>query len=69
MAIWALSGKVTVSAYTKVEAETLEEAIEISKHREAGIEFNGAGLEESETWLVDDVDGEVEFLHGEETDD
>ena len=52
-----LSAMITVSAYTTVEAETLEEAISIAKSREA---VNGAlgGHSEKDLWIVDDIDGE-----------
>lgn len=52
-----LSAKITVSAYTLVEAETLEEAINIAKSREA---VNGAlgGHSEKDVWIVDEIDGE-----------
>lgn len=52
-----LSATVTVSAYTMVEAETLEEAINIAKSREA---VNGAlgGHSEKDVWIVDEIDGE-----------
>lgn len=57
--IFKLSGAVTVSAYTEVEADSLEEAIEIANDREAVLHFNGSGTYIEEQWLVDDIDGLV----------
>lgn len=51
-----LSSMVTVSAYTVVEADTLEKAIEISKKREAVNGTTGGGSED-ECWIVDEIDG------------
>lgn len=52
-----LSAMVTVSAYTVVEADTLEEAIEISKKREVVNQAVG-GCSENDMWIVDEIDGE-----------
>jgi hypothetical protein len=49
---------VTVSAYTVVEAFTLEEAIEIAEEREMVIGGIGTGTDQNEQWIVDEVDGE-----------
>lgn len=60
-----ISAKVTISVYTKVEAETLEEAIEIANDRTPmGIVANG-GDNEHENWMVDEIDGEPFDLHEE----
>ena len=66
MAKFALYGSVTVSAYTEVEAETLEEAIKISQDRYAYIGGVGSGAEPEEVWVVDYIDGDVVDVHGEE---
>ena len=55
MATFTLNAHVTVSAYTKVEADTLEEAIEIAESREARIA--GYGDSADECWLIEDADG------------
>ena len=59
MAKFKLSGLVTVSVYTEIEAETLEQAIEIAKYR--GIERYhwGDDTQAKEVWVNEDYDGEV----------
>ena len=59
--IFRLHGEVTVSAYIEVEAETLEEAIEIGEERSDEPEFklNGYPTEEKDSWCVTDLDGYV----------
>lgn len=52
-----LSSMVTVSAYTVVEADTLEDAIEISKKREV-VNQSVGGCSENDMWIVDEIDGE-----------
>ena len=54
-----LSGKVTISVYTTVKANSLEEAIEIAKERD--IERHNWGDEEAfqENWINEEYDGEV----------
>jgi hypothetical protein len=69
MARWFLTGEVTVSAFTYVEADTLEEAKTIAKDRDAELTFNGSGSDENETWLVEEVDGTVSFVGGEEAEE
>lgn len=52
-----LSAEVTISIYTIVEAETLEEAIELSGEREIETgQFNTEEQRES-AWVADDYDG------------
>lgn len=53
-----LTAKVTISIYTTVEANSLEEAIEIAKEREE-IEKShwGEAYKAKEMWLTDDFDG------------
>ena len=57
MAIFKLSGKVTVSTYTEVDAPTLEEAIGIAASRDAVIGGTGSAADPEESWVVDDADG------------
>lgn len=52
-----LSAAVTVSAFTVVEADTAEEAIEIAEEREAVIGGWGTGESEDESWIVSEADG------------
>ena len=57
-----LTANVTISVYTEVEADTLEEAIEIAKERELmGIAQTGFDTEE-DTWLCDELDGMPENI-------
>jgi len=53
-----LSAMVTVSAYTTVEAQTLEEAIRLAGDRGADIGGNCTGVSERECWVVAEIDGE-----------
>lgn len=63
-----LGAKVTVSAYTVVEAATPEEAIRIAGSRDAQIGGNGSGAYEDESWIIDDADGAPEDINIEEQD-
>ena len=56
MATFELSCTVGVSAFTVVEADTVEEAIEIAKSRPVVIWSRGESKEEA--WVIDDADGE-----------
>jgi len=58
-----LSSAVTVSAYTEVEANSLEEAISISEDREVVIGGIGSGTEPSENWVIDDADCSPVNIH------
>lgn len=56
MKTFELSATVNISISTKVEAETLEEAIEIAKNREIeASDFNGEN--ENEAWISSEYDG------------
>lgn len=52
-----LSADVTVSAYTTVEAATLEEAIKIAEGRDAVIGGMNSGEDPRESWIIEDADG------------
>ena len=54
-----LTAKVTISVYTKVIAETEQEAIEIAKNERTpmAIVANG-GDNELNNWMSDEIDGE-----------
>ena len=57
-----LTAQVTISVYTEVEAETIEEAIEIAQERELmGITRTGVDTEQ-DTWLCDELDGMPENI-------
>jgi proline dehydrogenase len=54
---YELTCKITISAYTEVYAETLEEAIKIASEKAVNdITPNGADIEEN--WITDEIDGE-----------
>lgn len=65
MPVFKLGAHVTVSAYTEVEAPSLEEAIAESAGREVvlGSLHNGSSV--SEQWIIEDADGELTDIHGE----
>ena len=51
--IYEISGKLTVSCWTKVQANSLEEALEIAREREvAGFEISGS-YSDDESWHFD----------------
>ena len=62
MKTFNLEAIVTISIYTKVEAETLKEAIEISEGR--SIEAYQWGMKDqcNEYWISDDYDGEPQCI-------
>jgi hypothetical protein len=55
---YLISAKVTVSVYTKVNAETLEEAIEIANDRTPMAIIANGGDNEEENWMLNEIDGE-----------
>lgn len=63
MPVFILGCKVTVSAYTEVEAATLEEAIAEAKCRDVVIGGLHTGNEPDESWIIDDADGSPEDIH------
>lgn len=64
MPTFELSAKVTVSAFTKVEADSLEEAIKIAHGREVVIGGLHSGTCDDESWIIDDADGEAFDITG-----
>lgn len=66
MPTYTLSCTVTVSAYTTVEADSLEAAIEAANDRPVELHFNGSGTDSNEVWCVEEADGEPENVTGEE---
>ena len=66
MAIFTLNAAVTVSAYTEVEADSLEEAIKVASARECELGFNGCGYESTDYWIIDSADGMPVDITGEE---
>lgn len=63
MAIFHLGCSVTVSAYTLVEAGTLEEAIELSSGRMTVIGGINSDESEEESWIIEEADGTPEDIH------
>jgi hypothetical protein len=61
--IYKLGCQVTVSAYTEVEADTLEEAIKEAVMRNVVIGGLHTGNEPDESWIIDDADGSPEGIH------
>lgn len=57
-----LSADVTVSAFTDIVAATLEEAIELSKDRQVVIGGNQSGEDPSESWIIEEADGDAENI-------
>lgn len=63
MTIFKLSCAVTVSAYTEVEAETLEAAIKIAAARDVQIGGLHTGVDPEETWTIEEADGSPTDIH------
>ena len=63
MPLFKLGCTVTVSAYTEVEAVTIEEAISEVRERSMELSFNGCGNHKNECWLVEEIDGEPTDIH------
>ena len=62
MATFNLSAVVTVSTYTTVEADTLEEAIEIAEEREVEMGGIQSGVDYNESWVVEEIDGTANHI-------
>jgi hypothetical protein len=58
MPTFNLTCYVTVSAFTVVEADTLDEAIAIAKERDVTL-VAGDG----DQWVIDEADGDLEQIH------
>lgn len=54
---FALTAEITISLYTEVEAETLEEAIEIAEERDLMAIVGTGGETRLDTWMADELDG------------
>lgn len=63
MPTFKLSANVTVSAYTTVEAPSLEDAIKLAEDREVVIGGANSGKTEEENWIIDDADGTAQNIH------
>lgn len=64
---YTLSAHITVSAYTVVEADSLEEAVAASKEREVDTDFGGGVRPDHNTsWVVSAIDGEPHNIRAED---
>lgn len=63
MKTFNLTAHVTVSATTTVRAKTLEEAIELAGNRSVAIGGIHSGVDENDTWVIEEADGEPENIH------
>ena len=59
---YALTAQVTISFYTEVEADSLEEAIEIAKERELMSVVSTGSDTKDETWMCGELDGMPEKI-------
>ncbi len=57
-----LGAVVTVSAYTVVDADSLEEAIEIAQGRQPVIGGINSSESPDESWIVDEADGDAKDI-------
>ena len=57
MPTFKFSAVIGVSAYTTVEADTEEEALEIAERREPVIGGRTSGFSDDEHWIVEEADG------------
>lgn len=62
MAEFAVYAHVTCTAFTLVEAETAEDAIKIAKDRGVVLGGVGSGADSSDTFVIDEADGEPENI-------
>ena len=63
MPIFKLGCRVTVSAYTEVESDTLEKAIEEAAGRAVVLGGISSGAYPDESWIIEDADGSPENIH------
>lgn len=63
MKVFNLSAEVTISIYTKVEAETIEQAIEIAENRSIERYRWGDKQQSSKAWISDEYDGLPTDIH------
>ncbi len=59
MKTFTLEGQVTISVYTIVEAETLDEAIQIASERSIESSDWGNPSQDKEYWVSAEYDGDV----------
>lgn len=57
-----LTARVTISVYTEVEAETLEEAVKIAEDRDLMPIVHSGGETVEDTWMCDELDGVAEDI-------
>lgn len=57
MSIYKLTAKVTISIFTEVEADSVEDAIEIAKERETMDIPRDSFYTEDKYWIADEIDG------------
>ena len=57
MTKFRLTANVTISVYTEVEAETLDEAIKLADDRSLMDVVQSGGDSEKYTWMCDELDG------------
>lgn len=65
MKTFNLSAEVTISLYTQVEANSLEEAIEIAEGRSIEAGRWKDETQRKEVWVSDEYDGEAQNIHEE----
>lgn len=61
-----LSCQITVSAYTIVDADSLEDAVEEARDRDVELHFNGSGTDPKKVWCVSEPDGDLFDITGAE---
>lgn len=54
---YELTSRITVSAHTTVEADSLEEAIQIAENRDVCAVHVDSTYDHSDTWMVEEIDG------------
>ncbi len=69
MPTYKFAAEVTVSAYTIVEADTLEDAIEQAEERDAVIGGLHSGEQAEESWIIETADGSATNIRLEDEQD